>query len=102
MNPFIFAVLLFSLGNLLRAAELGVGVAQTDITPDYPVRLSGFGFRREPSEGVIQKIWAKALVFADEKAGPAILITVDNLCVPDGITAEIAKRLKKIGVKRER
>src|SRR6516225_10149296 len=26
-----------------------VGVARVDITPDYPVRLSGFGFRRTES-----------------------------------------------------
>ena len=38
-----------------------VGVAKRDITPDYPVRLSGFGFRRTESEGVTQRIWAKAL-----------------------------------------
>src|SRR5690349_595494 len=32
-----------------------VGVAQVDITPtQYPVRLSGFGFRRTESEGVTQ------------------------------------------------
>lgn len=80
-----------------------VGAAQRDITPDYPVRLSGFGFRRTESEGVTQRIWAKALAFADEKQGPAILITADNLCVPDDITAEIARRLgPKTGLKRER
>jgi len=28
-----------------------VGVAKIDITPAYPVRLSGFGFRRAESEG---------------------------------------------------
>src|SRR5687767_3020788 len=82
---------------------LRVGVAQVDITPDYPVRLSGFGFRRAESEGVTQKIWAKALAFGDEAEGPAVLITTDNLCVPDEITGEIARRLApKIGVKRER
>ena len=82
---------------------LPVGVAKVDITPDYPVRLSGFGFRRAESEGVTQKIWAKALAFGDDKNGPSILITVDNLGVPDDLTAEVARRLAaKIGLKRER
>ena len=76
------------------AQTLSVGVARVDITPDYGVRLSGFGFRRAESEGVTQKIWAKALVVADEKEGPAVLIAADNLCVPDEITKEIASRLK--------
>ena len=76
------------------AQTLSVGVARVDITPDYGVRLSGFGFRRAESEGVTQKIWAKALAVADEKEGPAVLIAADNLCVPDEITKEIASRLK--------
>src|SRR5438132_10454868 len=80
-----------------------VGVAQVDITPAYPVRLSGFGFRRTESEGVTQPIWAKALAIDDGKAGPAVLITVDNLGVPDDVVAEIASRLEKqSGLKRER
>ena len=84
-------------------AELRVGVARIDITPDYPVRLSGFGFRRAESEGMTQRIWAKAIAFADEQQGPAILITTDNLGVPDEITQQIAERLAKtIGLKRER
>lgn len=80
-----------------------MGVAKVDITPDYPVRLSGFGFRREEATGVTERIWAKALAFGDAKEGPAILITADNLCVPDEITKEIARRLApKVGVKLER
>lgn len=102
-----FRVALFAAlcAGIVAADQSGtrVGVAQVDITPDYPVRLSGFGFRREESEGITQKIWAKALAIADEQEGPAILITADNLCVPDAITSEIARRLKdKIGLKRER
>jgi hypothetical protein len=102
-----FAALVFLVSGLpLRAVDealLQVGVAQVDITPDYPVRLSGFGFRRTESEGVTDRIFAKALVFADEKAGPAILITADNLCVPDEITQEIARRLgPKLKLKPDR
>jgi hypothetical protein len=69
--------------------ELRVGVARIDITPDYPVRLSGFGFRRAESEGVTQPIHAKAIAFVD---GP-VLITTDNLGVPDAITRAVAERL---------
>jgi hypothetical protein len=83
--------------------ELAVGVAKVDITPDYPIRLSGFGFRRAESEGVTHKIWAKALAFGDKERGPAILITADNLAVPAEITAEVARRLKdKVGLAPER
>ncbi len=92
-----------------EARSFSVGVAKVDITPDYPVRLSGFGFRRTESEGVTQGIWAKALALDDTEgaadsgaAGPAVLITVDNLGVPNSLVEELAGRLKKAGVVRQR
>ncbi|HTD86514.1 MAG TPA: neutral/alkaline non-lysosomal ceramidase N-terminal domain-containing protein, partial [Candidatus Binatia bacterium] len=99
---FLFLVVVIFAADL-SAQQLSVGIARVDITPDYPVRLNGFGFRRAESEGVTQKIWAKALAFADEQEGPAILIATDNLCVPDEITKEIAFRLKsKVKLNPER
>jgi putative membrane-bound dehydrogenase-like protein len=79
------------------------GVAKVDITPSYPVRLSGFGFRRAESEGVTQRIWAKALALHNEGGEPAVLLTVDNLGIPARLVEEVARRLaKKAGLKRER
>jgi putative membrane-bound dehydrogenase-like protein len=73
-----------------------VGVAAVDITPDYPIRLSGFGFRRTESEGVTQHIWAKAIAFGgDESPGPAVIVTVDSTGVPDHIRRDVAERLTK-------
>jgi putative membrane-bound dehydrogenase-like protein len=70
-----------------------VGVAKVDITPGYPVRLSGFGFRRVESEGVTQRIWAKAIALRDESGEPAVLVAVDNLGIPFTITQQVAARL---------
>ncbi len=78
-----------------------VGVARIDVTPTYPIRLSGFGFRRTESEGVTQRIWAKALAIDD--GTPVVLITVDNLGIPARMVEEIAARLaKKAKLPRER
>ncbi|MFO0877289.1 MAG: neutral/alkaline non-lysosomal ceramidase N-terminal domain-containing protein [Gemmataceae bacterium] len=77
-----------------------VGVGRVDITPKHPVRLNGFGFRRTESEGVQQRIWAKALALG--KTNPAVVLTVDNLGVSADITAELARRLEKHGVHRDR
>ena len=41
-----------------------VGMARFDVTPEYPIRLNGFGNRRQESEGVGQGIWAKALAIS--------------------------------------
>ncbi len=73
-----------------------VGVAKRDITPDFPVRLSGFGFRRTESEGVNQRIWAKALALGQND--PVLLITVDNLGVSAELGEQLAKRLASKGL----
>jgi putative membrane-bound dehydrogenase-like protein len=95
----------FGFAGLASAAEVPgpyrVGVAKVDITPSYPVRLSGFGFRRTESEGVTQRIWAKALAIDDGE--PAVIVTVDNLGVPAALVEEVAGRLRKqAGLRRER
>src|SRR6266853_151977 len=80
-----------------------VGVAKIDITPEYPVRLSGYGNRRGESEGVEQHIWAKALAFGSDAEGAAVLVTVDNCGVPASVRDEVAARLaKKRGLSPER
>ncbi|HEV2949898.1 MAG TPA: neutral/alkaline non-lysosomal ceramidase N-terminal domain-containing protein [Gemmataceae bacterium] len=86
----------------IEAEIYQVGVAQVDITPDYPIRLSGFGFRRTESEGVTQRIWAKALAIEDKSGKPVVLITVDNCGVPAYLLNELALRLeKKAGLLRD-
>src|SRR5262245_50707801 len=70
-----------------------VGVARVDVTPDYPVRLHGYASRPEESKGVQQRLWAKALAIGSNEQGPAVLITVDNLGIPDSITESISQRL---------
>jgi putative membrane-bound dehydrogenase-like protein len=106
MRLVIWTLIVAGLGNApafgqLTATTYRVGVAQVDITPSYPIRLSGFGFRRTESEGITQRIWAKALAIDDGE--PAVLIAVDNLGIPAYMVDEVGRRLtKKAGLKRER
>lgn len=79
-----------------------VGVAEVDLTPDYPVRLNGYGGRRLESEGIEQRIRAKALAIGGDAEGPFILITVDNCGVPERIRTEVIKRLAAKRVTSER
>jgi putative membrane-bound dehydrogenase-like protein len=77
-------------------------MANIDITPSYPIRLSGFGFRRTESEGVTQRIWAKGLAIEDGSGKPVLLIAVDNCGVPAYLVDELASRLeKKTGLPRD-
>ncbi len=70
-----------------------VGSAAVDITPDYPVRLSGYGNRRLPNKGVSQHIFAKALAIGTDDEGPAVLVTVDNCGIPASMREEVLSRL---------
>src|SRR5437660_6437346 len=80
-----------------------VGAARIDITPDYPIRLTGYAVRKTESEGVAQRLWAKALAIGSDAEGPAVLMTVDNCGVSALVIDEVAARLKKkTGVPRER
>lgn len=77
-----------------QAAPVPVGAARIDITPDYPVRLSGYGSRKRESEGVAQRLWAKALAIGgDDGDGPAVLLTFDNCGLTAEIRAAVAQRL---------
>ncbi|MEQ1828590.1 MAG: neutral/alkaline non-lysosomal ceramidase N-terminal domain-containing protein [Pirellula sp.] len=76
------------------ASHYNVGLAKIDITPDYSIRQNGFLSRKQESAGVRQRIWAKAMAIDFQGQPPAVLITVDNLGVPDEITQAISKLLQ--------
>ena len=71
-----------------------VGAADIDITPEYPVRLSGYGGRRSTHEGVDQPIKAKALAIGGDHE-LAILLTVDNCGVPFSLRLRVLQRLQR-------
>lgn len=94
-----------------------IGAAVEDITPDYPVRLTGYGNRATESDGVAVKIHARAMAIGgenlphvkkDESSSPvdqplAVLITVDNCGVPADVTEAVFEKLSaKHGIMRKR
>jgi len=83
---------------------VAVGVATIDITPDVPVRMYGYASRTTESEGVVQRLWAKALALGgDEGEGPAVLLMVENGAVPSSLVEDLASCLETTsGVQRER
>src|SRR3954466_9627984 len=80
-----------------------IGVAVVDITPETPIRMTGYGNRKTESEGVESRLKGKALAIGGDDEGAAVLLAVDNLGVPAHVTEEVAARLKaKAGLPRER
>ena len=72
-----------------------VGLAQIDITPDYPVMLRGFGGRDTPSTGVIHPVYAKALAIGKPGQPPAVLIAVDICVLHEAFVRDVAQRIQK-------
>ncbi len=71
------------------------GVASVDITPTYPVRLSGYGSRTTENEGVSQRLHAKALALYWKQEPPVLILTVDNCGVPAAVRQKILDQLRK-------
>lgn len=73
-----------------------VGAASIDITPQFPVRLSGFAVRvKKESEGTSLPLHAKALAFGNNYSNSAVIITADLIGISPRITDSVKKRLSK-------
>src|SRR4028118_761607 len=101
LNCFLIAVAFFFYNKVSFSQKantinrtMEVGVARIDITPQTPIRLAGYGNRKKSeSEGVINRLEAKALAFGRDAQHPSIFITVDLVGIPGHITEKLAEQL---------
>lgn len=78
-----------------------VGVSEVDVTPDYPVRLSGYGARREETAKIKSPLYARALAIGAER--PVLMLALDNCGVTESMTSSFARELgRQAGMERER
>jgi putative membrane-bound dehydrogenase-like protein len=88
------------LTGLSRAADVKpdtylVGVAEVDITPKDPVRMNGFGSRRDEFTRVNHPIYARAISIRHSgDSEPLVLMTVEVLGITADHRADLVKRLK--------
>ncbi len=97
----LIVIFIFILAGAEAAAKQPtrlIGVARRDITPNYPVRLSGYAVRKTEATNAVQKLWTKAIAIGSDKDGPALLITVDNTGVPRQVREAVVARLQKKGL----
>ena len=88
---------------LLAADAWKAGVAKVDITPAEPIWLAGYGNRAKPSDGVLQKIYVKALALEDETGKRSVLVTSDLVGFSRAMVDDIVTRAKaQYGIPRER
>jgi hypothetical protein len=93
--------LLFSFAQRVAKASgpIEIGVSRIDITPERPVRLTGYGNRTTVFDSVEQKLWAKALVLGQKGKPTMVWITLDIIGFPAFFADALYARLvQKIGL----
>ena len=73
-----------------------IGSSKTDITPNFPVVLAGYGGRTKEFEGIDALLWARCVVIG--KDDPAVLVVVDNCGITKEIRSKLAERIAEFGV----
>lgn len=91
-------------GTFAAAAEplVPVGAARIDITPELPIRLSGYASRKADAERIESRLFARALAIG---AGPrtVVIVSVENARVSDELSTELAAALQTgYGIERAR
>jgi len=74
---------------------LKAGLAKVDITPRGPIWMSGYAARTHPSEGVLNRLCAKALAIESSSGGRIVIVSTDLIGIPRDLSDEIAAKLKK-------
>ena len=90
-----------TLAQAAAAADAGpetpwqAGLATRDITPQTPIRLAGFGNRRQESEGVRQSLRASALALSAGSEPPVVLLTLDAMAISYELVQDLARRVQE-------
>lgn len=80
-----------------------VGVAKLEITPELPIRLSGYQNRPTETSRVVTPLYARAMAIGSDAEKPAILITVELIGIGNDTTEFVARALReKHGIERAR
>jgi hypothetical protein len=83
----------------IRAADTltQVGVARIDITPELPIRLSGYQSAARANEAtqVERRLFGRALAIGSDAQQPVVLITAEIIGVSDEITRAVAEALQR-------
>jgi hypothetical protein len=105
--PRLLAGLVLLAVSLPAAAPHGetvlVGSAKVDITPELPIRLSGYGSRTTETDRIETRLHARALAIGSDAQKPAVLITVELIGIGEETSEAVAAALRtQHGIERAR
>lgn len=96
--PILLLLLGSTMGQSLEAADLPfeAGAAKVNITPSYPIILSGYAARGDKEvDQTIQPLFARALAIGEPDQTPLVLITVDNCGIPASVSEAVSRELNE-------
>lgn len=79
----------------LAAPQVPVGLAKIEITPDVPIRLSGYGSRQAESTTIATPLHARAIAIGSDETQPVVLIAVETIGIPAELADSVAAALKR-------
>jgi len=71
------------------------GVATAKITPDTLMWMAGYAARKQPAEGTLQELYAKALTLEDEAGQRVVIVTLDLIGVLVTIRESVEKQVQE-------
>ncbi|MFM7071776.1 MAG: neutral/alkaline non-lysosomal ceramidase N-terminal domain-containing protein, partial [Planctomycetota bacterium] len=95
----------------VRTTMIPIGAAKLDVTPQHPVRLTGYGNRKTETASVAQPLWVKALAIGADRPkqadrsedGPAVLLTLENCGLTPPMRKAVVDALsEQAGIRDER
>ena len=71
------------------------GTARIDITPTESMWMGGYASRNHTSEGVLQRLWIKALALEDVTGKRGVMVSMDLINIPKALSDRIKNRIKE-------
>src|SRR5690349_5927777 len=99
---FTLALTIFTtLHSSAQNTSFSAGFAKTNITPGWPVPMSGYGDRKGPSKGVHDSLYVRATAFSDG-TNKALIISAEVIGLSHAFWKEVTDNIEqKFGIKKE-
>ena len=78
----------------ISATSVPVGAARVDITPELPIRLTGYTNRVDEARLVEAPISARALAIGSDADGPVVLVVAEVLAVSERMTEAVVAGIR--------
>jgi len=94
-------ILLAAFEVTAQKTPFSAGLAKVNITPEWPVPMSGYGDRKDPSKGVHDSLYVRATAFSDG-TNKAVIISAEMIGFSHAFWKEVTDSIEKnFSVKRE-